>query len=341
MLGFIKGAEEKPAGLPSGDAEIIFCVFDDKQRLHHCYRSARAEAQPTDRFQFLNDPSTAFNHSALRDAVRTNQPTSVTVSVGEGRRTFLSVLPYERKRKKWRYACVQISTMDADPATAASARALAEDRVGLVLVDGKNYIRSVGPRVPEAFGYASQNLMGLSLGALFADSDFERIRTCPADARESVHHCVLQSPDGGRCDVELRKLSAPDQYTLYGIIDVTQPQFTEEIAEAGLRERRRIGQDLHDSIGQLLTGISLLSRSLANSLTNQESSDFDDASQISELADEASNQIRQISRSLMPPEIVQQGLCEALRELARVTTASCGVACEVQFEDAIEFACGD
>ena len=93
-------------------------------------------------------------------------------------------------------------------------------------------------------------------------------------------------------------------------------------------------------IGQVMTGISLLSRSLANSLKRSGRSEYIDASQISSLADDASNQIRQISRGLIPSEIVQKGLVESLRELACNTQSSCNVKCDVQLDESIDFSDG-
>jgi len=140
--------------------------------------------------------------------------------------------------------------------------------------------------------------------------------------------------------VEVKKYSASDHFTLYAMWDVTAPQSTEDLSQVANRERRRIGQDLHDSIGQLLTGISLLSRSLANSLKRLGHSGDLDAAQISALADDASNQIRKISRGLMPSEIVDKGLFDSLRELARTTSNSCGLLCVARIDETAKFADG-
>ncbi|MBT8042109.1 MAG: sensor histidine kinase, partial [Pontiella sp.] len=148
---------------------------------------------------------------------------------------------------------------------------------------------------------------------------------------------VLRCLDGSHRDVELLKYSAADHCMLYAVCDVTRPQLNEEIAQVSTRERRRIGQDLHDSIGQLLTGISLLSRSLANNLRRDGNPGEEDAAQISELADDASNQIRQISRGLMPADIVERGFFASLRDLARITTDSCGIQCEVRLDETVDF----
>jgi two-component sensor histidine kinase len=292
-----------------------------------------------DYFQFLNDSGHAFDHYVLSEAQKTRKPMSVALSYGEGQRKYLYVLPYERKRGKWRFACVQVSTEAPDPdaVAAPSLCTMAEDRVCLVLADSGNLIRSVGARVPETFGYDAESLLGMSLEDMFSNTDLDVLSACSADTNEPILSCTFHGVDGTKRDVEIKKFSAPDKCTLYAICDVSPRPSMEEFSNATAHERRRIGQDLHDSIGQTLTGISLLSRSLSNALQRDEHEGGGDASQISDLADTASNQIRQISRGLMPSEIVKSGLYESLRELARITSATCGVDCRAQLDEVIEF----
>lgn len=324
---------------PAGVSTLIFCVIDEKHKVYHHFRASHSDEVDEDLFQFLEDPSCSAESTVLSDAFRTRAPVSLTLSYGEGQRKYIYVLPFERKWGKCRFACVQVTTAPPDPDSAEKpcVCALAEERVCLVLVDSQQAIRSVSSRIPEPFGYASENMVGMNLQDLFTNTDFEVLKSCKADTNESILSCTFFCLDGSNRDVELKKFSAPDKYTLYGICDVSPRRRMEEFAAVTARERRRIGQDLHDSLGQMVTGISLLSRSLSNVLRRDGHDGSSDASQISELADEASNQIRQISRGLMPAEIVQHGLCEALRELARVTTSSCGIVCETRFDESLTF----
>jgi PAS domain S-box-containing protein len=274
----------------------------------------------------------------LNDAFKTRTSVSMALSYEKGRK-YIYILPCEIKRGKWSFACLQVTTAPPDPDTAEDSGgcALAEERVCLLLVDSQHAIRSVSSRIPESFGYAAENLTGMHLQDLFTPSDFEVLQACSADTGESIMSCKFFGLGGSKRDVELKKFSAPDKYMLYGICDVSPRQRKEEFAEVTARERRRIGQDLHDSIGQTLTGMSLLSRSLSNALRRDGHAGSADASQISGLADEASNQIRQISRGLMPSEIVRYGLCASLRELARMTTDSCGILCEARLDESLKF----
>ena len=82
-------------------------------------------------------------------------------------------------------------------------------------------------------------------------------------------------------------------------------------------ERRRIGQDLHDGIGQQLTGIHLMSRTLEKRLREKRSPEADFARSIVNLADETIQQVRRVVVGMAPPEVEQQDAAAALQTLCR------------------------
>lgn len=325
---------------PAGVSELVFCIADEKQKVRYHLQAGKIESGEMEAFRLI-EGTRRVSHPLLDHVFTTRSPLTLSLSQG-GCQVHLYILPYEKKWNKWRFACLQVTTLPPDPdrGDQAGSCGLAEDRGCLLLVDADQAIRSVGSHVPAAFGYAPGDLGRMHLNDLFSPSDFETLRMWPADTNESMESCKLVCLDGSRRNVEIKKFSTPEDFALYAICDkLTQPtQNMEDFTEATARERRRIGQDLHDSIGQTLTGISLLSRSLSNLLRRDGHGGHDDASQISGLADEASNQIRQISRGLMPSEIVQQGLLASLRRLAQVTTASCGILCETRLDASLKFA---
>ncbi len=339
MFGWKKNIwETLVAAPPEGVLELIFCVYDEKLKLKHHYRSVRDEAIEDDRFRFLNEPTQAIETGLLAEAASTGKPATISFAYGAGLNKLLYVMPYERKRDKLNLACIQISMDRSSPdqAPAAYVCALNEGKAFFLIADPANHILAVSAKVPEAFGYSSNTLQEVSLAELFGPSDLSMIASSAPDSNQSILSCVFHCLDGSRRDVEVKKYTATDGCMLFGISDVTRLQLNEEITAVASRERRRIGQDLHDSIGQVLTGISLLSRSLANSLERAGSVDCQDAKQVSELADDANNQIRQISRGLMPSEVVQRGLYPSLRELAQLTTDSCGFTCDAVIDEQVE-----
>lgn len=88
-----------------------------------------------------------------------------------------------------------------------------------------------------------------------------------------------------------------------------------DVARALDAQRERIGQDLHDGVGSLLTGIRLLSERLAACPTLSDGPDGagETARRIAAYAAEALGQVQSISRDLVPPPSGEA--VEALRPL--------------------------
>jgi len=88
------------------------------------------------------------------------------------------------------------------------------------------------------------------------------------------------------------------------------------ILEIADEEQRRVGHDLHDGLGQHLTGIALMVRRLEQRLTAASSPDAQEARKLSDLTKTAVAWTHDLSRSLSPPTLQTAGLPDALRELA-------------------------
>jgi len=89
-----------------------------------------------------------------------------------------------------------------------------------------------------------------------------------------------------------------------------------QIMDIGERERERIGHELHDGLGQQLTGIAFLSKALSQKLASQSAAGAEDASQIVALINQAVSETRQLARGLQPVEVDENGLMSALEALA-------------------------
>ncbi|NCC51545.1 MAG: hypothetical protein EOM20_10050 [Spartobacteria bacterium] len=106
-----------------------------------------------------------------------------------------------------------------------------------------------------------------------------------------------------------------------------------EILDVSTLEKQRIGQDLHDSLAQELTGIGLLSRALAQELKDKKLPEADSAEKISSFMKEARTMVRRIARGLMPVEMDAEGLGDALRRLADDAAAKFGLPCVFNEEE--------
>jgi signal transduction histidine kinase len=88
-----------------------------------------------------------------------------------------------------------------------------------------------------------------------------------------------------------------------------------ELLDTGERERRRIGRDLHDSLGQLLTGTALAGQVLHERLAARGLSEADDAARVVGLVEEAIELTRSLSRGLDPVEMEDGGLDVVSRDV--------------------------
>ena len=107
-----------------------------------------------------------------------------------------------------------------------------------------------------------------------------------------------------------------------------------EILHIAESERARMSADLHDSVGQQLTGVSLYLASLIRRMNATDDRLRDDLSEISGMLARAIGQVRSIASTSFPVEVRQNGLAPALLELARRADEA-GPAC-VSFVSAVE-----
>ena len=93
-------------------------------------------------------------------------------------------------------------------------------------------------------------------------------------------------------------------------------QLERQLLEISEREQRRIGQDLHDGLGQELTGMRYLNNVLQEKLAQKSLPEAADAQRLAQLLDQAKSQIRQLARGLHPVSPEALGLMTAMRQLA-------------------------
>ncbi|MDO8540319.1 MAG: PAS domain-containing protein [Opitutaceae bacterium] len=113
--------------------------------------------------------------------------------------------------------------------------------------------------------------------------------------------------------------------------DITQRKLIErELLRVSDAEKNRIGSDLHDGLGQYLTGISCLSAALRDKLQVQKKPEAEDAATISSLVQEAIAQTRALARGLCPVQLETSGLETALEDLTYQVQRLHGLECEFE-----------
>ena len=179
-------------------------------------------------------------------------------------------------------------------------------------VVGKNFLGLLPPQIAHHAMHAVAEALGTGATQSFG-----------------CQHLILGHP----CDFEVRVVKCRGDEVLALVRDVSDRKLLEkEILEISNREQQRLGQDLHDSLGQHLTGISFLSKVLQRKLAAQALPEADEAGEISRLVIQALAQTRNLARGLFPAELESQGLVAALRELvgnaAKIFSIRCALDCD-------------
>ncbi|MBS4099480.1 MAG: PAS domain S-box protein [Sulfuricella sp.] len=127
------------------------------------------------------------------------------------------------------------------------------------------------------------------------------------------------------------------------IQDITEHRELEEtILDIGESVRRTVGQELHDGLGQHLTGLGFVAKTLEFKLSEQGLGEAADAARIVQAVTSAIDQTRTLAKGLFPVELEENGLIPALEMLAANTHIIFGIKCSFQYDnDVLIFAKDD
>jgi signal transduction histidine kinase len=108
-----------------------------------------------------------------------------------------------------------------------------------------------------------------------------------------------------------------------------------EIAQVADRERHRLGQELHDSLGQHLTGTALAAQVLKEKLALRSASETAEAEKLVRYAEEGIDLTRNLAHGFFSPELDADGLTVALQGLAENITERFGIDCVFEGEESL------
>ena len=108
---------------------------------------------------------------------------------------------------------------------------------------------------------------------------------------------------------------------------VERRRLDQEIARVADRERRRLGHDLHDKLGQHLTGTALAAQVLKEKLAARCSPETSDAEKLVRCLEEGIDFTRNLARGFFSPELRAEGLVVALQNLAETVNEQSGIHC--------------
>jgi PAS domain S-box-containing protein len=124
------------------------------------------------------------------------------------------------------------------------------------------------------------------------------------------------------------------RYVIATGTDITERKLLERaILDISGREQRRIGQDLHDGLGQHLTGIAFMSKVQEQKLAEKSQPEAADAAKIVRLVNEAIHKTRELARGLLPVQSDAQGLMSALQQFSSEVEDLFQISCRFECEE--------
>jgi PAS domain S-box-containing protein len=217
------------------------------------------------------------------------------------------------------------------------------DTVGalVVVLDGEGRILRFNPACELTTGYSVDEVRGKCIWDIFlVPEEAERFKAIfeilRSDLLPQEYQSCWMTRHGTPRLISWSSTLLPgnddtSNYIIATGIDITErKQLEKAILDISAREQRRIGQDLHDGLGQYLTGIAFMTKVHEAKLAEKKSAETEDAAKIVKLVNEAIHKTRELARGLLPVVSDSQGLMSALQLWAAEVEDLFGVSCRFQ-----------
>lgn len=220
---------------------------------------------------------------------------------------------------------------------------------GMFTLDETGAIIASSPSAAKMFGIPADALPGMRFAKLLAkphrirwETVFRRLRDGANDDEDDDRREVfaIRYDDGGTFPVTLatsRMINGSVHRYVAIVHDRTRErQLERRLNKAQEEERRRIGHELHDSVGGQLTGVEIVASLLHKRLHRDGSPHTGTAAEIVEHLHELHSRVRDVSRGLQPVVDDPLGLMTALRRLTKMSHGLGGTRCLFRCDEEVE-----
>jgi len=190
----------------------------------------------------------------------------------------------------------------------------------------------------DLFGYTAAEAIGQNISLLWPPDRLQETTAIMSkiDKGELVEipDTARRHKDGTLLDVSLtispiRNVNGEIIGSAAIIRDITEKKRLEKLLlEISANERRRIGHDLHDGLGQHLAGTAFKAKALEELLAGESSQHAEEAAKLVNLINEGIRQTRALAQGLDPVDLELAGLPAALQKLAGQTAGQFHLTCD-------------
>jgi len=273
----------------------------------------------------------------LLNVIKTGYARQLEVQDTQGRWYQLVLRPYRPGKSRTEGAVmnlIDIHDRKLSEKTALRLAALVRNSGEAVIIrDLRDRIIAWNSGAQKMYGYTEAEALGMSLSRLIPENESIRtqglVRLSMQGKKPAPIETRRRAKDGRILDVLLTVTVLHDETGAPVELAATERDITEQkrvdrelrrlhasVIAAQETERRRLARDLHDGVGQILSGVKFRLEALSGKIVSKGGA----AAQILEiggLMGRAISEIRLVSKNLMPSELEDLGLAPALRTLCR------------------------
>ena len=218
---------------------------------------------------------------------------------------------------------------------------------GIITIDVRGTVESMNRAAEEMFGYNANEVVGNNVNMLMPspyrdqhDGYIARYRDTGEARIIGIGREIVGLRKGGEVfplDLSISEIKVGDRHLYTGLLrDLTERKRLEaKVTSTAEEERGRMARDLHDGLGQELSGVLFMIELLKRDLEERTAPEAVRAAQIVLLIKEALASAREISIGLFPVPPEPAGLMAALQNLADRATRNSQIECRFNGDSAV------
>jgi PAS domain S-box-containing protein len=216
---------------------------------------------------------------------------------------------------------------------------------GIWVVDKNSVTTYVNPRMAAILGYSPEEMMEKKITDFLEpgrQDGWNRIFTLNPQGIKQQHVFKFLKKDDSALFARitlalLQSRRGAFEGAIACVQDITEQHNLErELLELSKNEEERLARTLHDSLGQLLTGVALKNKVLENRLKELDLPEWRDAENITGLINQAVEQTRMLAKGLLYFELGPDSFISGIKELIITTEHIFGVRCLLECDGSIE-----